>query len=620
MDASNYDLTIWNRLESRARSKDFFQNLKAEIRDPLWMLSRQWQLGEFEGEDTGSPVFACLDWNNTRIEKIALNPDGQSTAIQNEMPLEAEVERVQVEPDLYLRIEMGRHFVRLINKMLPANKRASVRNAFKSKTEYLFQSIPGEGFQERYDNAYLLNNEPLLRFIEAARFGKMLDGKAIFDDLEEGTLASALIGQNDPEVDQVGERFVQWFKTRYSQPDNVELDAWKEDRLEYRFAVAAPQKEGEKTFLASEEYFQGRLDWYSFDLADEDHSLVSSLKEASLSEAPIELQQRRHFIPSEIIFPGMPKARWWEFEDNELNFAAIEANISDTAKMVLTEFAFLYSNDWFMLPFRVPTGSLLKVNEILMTDNFGQRTRIEHYNKTGNNDKLIDPYWSFFKLDQSGQDDPERQTDRHLFIPPVVLDIQESKPLEEVNFTRDEMANYVWAIESIVPDGLGKGINGTEYAMTMKEYFQKLAEEAVEDEDTGENEEEIQAKLADIRYLIASTVPENWIPFIPKQKTPGSFQDIHFQRAAMPRVLPGFPTKRVRPVSRLLRHGLDQSPRQPYFICEEEIPRAGVIVRNTWQRTRWHNGAVVLWSGYRKVNGRGESASGLKFDQVLDKR
>ncbi|MEL7122946.1 MAG: hypothetical protein AAFO07_26090 [Bacteroidota bacterium] len=616
MNPLNYDLTLWNRLDSRARNENFYENLKAEVRDPLWMLSRQWQFGEFEAEDVGAPIFARIDWNNTRINKISLDPSQESTAINQEIPLEAEVERVQIEPDIYLRVEMGRHFVRLLKKNLPAARSKEVITAFKSEEDYLFQSIPDGDFLEKYDNAYLLNNEALIRFLEAARFGKMLDGKSILDALEGTNTASGLIGQNDLAIDQVGVDFINWFKMRYSQPDNVEVDGWKPERLEYQCALAAPEKEDRKTYLAAEEYFQGRLDWYNFDIAEENQDQVAALKNESLDQTLLELGEKRHFIPSEIEFPGMPKARWWEFEDNQLNFAAIEANISDTAKMVLTEFAFLYSNDWFMLPYKLPTGSLMQVNQIVLSDNFGQRTQIEHYNKRLDDGSLQDPNWSFFKLDLAGKP-LEEQIDQRLFIPPVVLDIQESKPIEEVYFTRDEMANYVWGIEAIIPDGLGKGIKGKEYADIMKEYFLNLVEEKMATE--GIEEEVSINNLATIKYIIANTVPENWIPFIPAQKSESNFRDIHFQRAAMPRVLPGFPTKRVRPFTRLLRVGLEQETRAPYFICEEEIPRSGAIVRQTWQRARWHNGKVVLWSGYRKTNGRGEAASGLKFDQIIDK-
>ena len=51
----------WNRLELHARSRDLDPGLAAYTADPLWMLARQWQFGEFQGEDTGSPVSAILD-------------------------------------------------------------------------------------------------------------------------------------------------------------------------------------------------------------------------------------------------------------------------------------------------------------------------------------------------------------------------------------------------------------------------------------------------------------------------------------------------------------------------------------------------------------------------------
>ncbi len=265
-----------------------------------------------------------------------------------------------------------------------------------------------------------------------------------------------------------------------------------------------------------------------------------------------------------------------------------------------------------MLPIRLPVGGLLDLNNIVVTDVFGQRSCIKHYNKVENG-KATDPNWSFFKLDKVTTNVLDQQTDNRLLIPPVLLDLQESKPLEEVNFTRDEMANFVWAIETIVADGLGKGINGNEFADLMAEYFLNLAEV------NGFTTEVEGNDSADIMYRMANTIPENWIPFIPKKVGNQSFKDIQFQRAAMPRIVPGFDPRRVRPLTNMLRVGLDKESKTPYFICEEEIPRAGVIVRQTWQRARWHNGKIALWPGYRKVKGRGESASGLKFDEVLAK-
>ena len=44
-------LPTFNRLEARPRTHDFDQALRAEVRDALWMLAKQWQVGEFFADD-----------------------------------------------------------------------------------------------------------------------------------------------------------------------------------------------------------------------------------------------------------------------------------------------------------------------------------------------------------------------------------------------------------------------------------------------------------------------------------------------------------------------------------------------------------------------------------------
>jgi len=57
---------MWNRVEGRPRAtKNFDRALQAEVRDALWMLTKQWQMGEFEGDDAGSPVLAKIRMDTT---------------------------------------------------------------------------------------------------------------------------------------------------------------------------------------------------------------------------------------------------------------------------------------------------------------------------------------------------------------------------------------------------------------------------------------------------------------------------------------------------------------------------------------------------------------------------
>ena len=63
-------LTYLVRTEPRGTSSSLEGGLAARLADPLWMLGRQWQLGELLGEDAGSPVGADLDAETAAISRF----------------------------------------------------------------------------------------------------------------------------------------------------------------------------------------------------------------------------------------------------------------------------------------------------------------------------------------------------------------------------------------------------------------------------------------------------------------------------------------------------------------------------------------------------------------------
>lgn len=46
------------------------------------------------------------------------------------------------------------------------------------------------------------------------------------------------------------------------------------------------------------------------------------------------------------------------------------------------------------------------------------------------------------------------------------------------------------------------------------------------------------------------------------------------------------------------------------------MPRAGALVSQSFQRTRWLDGRPVVWLGAVKRTGCGEGSSGLAFDRL----
>ena len=201
--------------------------------------------------------------------------------------------------------------------------------------------------------------------------------------------------------------------------------------------------------------------------------------------------------------------------------------------------------------------------------------------------------------------------DTSLLLLPTVPKVQECAPVEEVLMIRDEMANMVWAIEKTIPSPAGMGKRGADAARETLEFHRRWVAAV------GVLSSPMPNAKAPIRYDLMSSVPEHWIPFI-SAHAPGSTRETELQRASMPRVIEGDAIAAVKPRTKLVSEGLDQSIVRPYFIAEEEVPRAGVRINHTFQRTRWTDGRVVLWIGARKQIGRGEGSSGLAFDRLVD--
>src|SRR6185503_16597723 len=84
----NPAITAWNRLEAGPRTADFTRSLRAEVRDPLWILTRQWQLGELTAQDAGSPVDARLLTRQATLHRIRL-ADGPVQVFDDNQPLES---------------------------------------------------------------------------------------------------------------------------------------------------------------------------------------------------------------------------------------------------------------------------------------------------------------------------------------------------------------------------------------------------------------------------------------------------------------------------------------------------------------------------------------------------
>ena len=63
-------ITTWTRLEPCSRNPNMSKGLQACIHDPLWLLARQWQFGEFQAEDAGTPVCARIRGETSKLDRF----------------------------------------------------------------------------------------------------------------------------------------------------------------------------------------------------------------------------------------------------------------------------------------------------------------------------------------------------------------------------------------------------------------------------------------------------------------------------------------------------------------------------------------------------------------------
>ena len=377
-----------------------------------------------------------------------------------------------------------------------------------------------------------------------------------------------------------------WYDTQVVEPLAPNA-AWNPRRQEYAFAASGRSASQGEIGLVADEYADGTLDWSSVDVAP----LTLSAADAGASATPASSTTKlvsRPSLAAPVEFAGKPADRYWEFEDAAVNFGAIGAGPTDLSRMLLIEFALIYGNDWFVVPLRAPVGSLYNITTLSVTDTFGVVTEIP---RSRSSDGVA---WSLFELGGRSASLTNRRVEPGLLLAPTLASRIDGAPLEQVALFRDEMANMVWGVERRV-----QGASGASY-----DRVDEASRRALSQQVSG------AAVAAELVYRLATDVPAHWLPYVPVPAAGNSptHPVIELQRRAMLRTEADGTRQRVLPRGQLLSQG-DR-------LEEEEVPREGVVVERAFQYARWFDGRALLWVGRRKTAGRGEGASGLRFDTL----
>jgi hypothetical protein len=410
-------ITYWSQLQTSPRAPSVAETLAAGVRDPAWFLARQWQLGEFQGADAGSPAFVQIASHSAKLSSAQI---GGSTAALGDNPLlEPLVEREPITPDLSTRVELGQSFEALLAK-------AGVSTAVRDQFRAAYPIAPAGASADALTVAFL-----------RVCAGRAVDGVALYTSAKAAInnlpATPSIDAATQPTVQKALVAFIRWVDSTWGVVGSGEPLGWDATRLEYQVSVTARSTGGGSFTVGGHPDGLAELDWYGFDL------------QSSTADAPN--PSTTSVIPGHVRFRGMPAARWWDIEGSKTDFGAIVPDSRDLAKLLFMDFLLLHGDDWFLAPLGVATGSLCWIDALKVTDVFGVTSAVARADGAPG-----DNGWTIFSTtNAAGGLAP------FLVIPSAAsASLMTGTPIEDVHLLRDETEDMAWAIEHIVEGSTGQ--------------------------------------------------------------------------------------------------------------------------------------------------------------------
>ena len=528
--------------------------VSAPVRDPLWLIARAWQTGGFLADDAGSPVEVTLA---AAAVPLTTGPDGPAP-----VPLEAWVEADP--PPALDDLDAGR-LVTLATELLRRLRDAGVaaaRDALAAAYPFTPEA-PGERVRPF---AARVPDPRALRAALEPGLGERGNGQGSLPAVPG--LAAELV----PGVETACRGWLGWMARQVAPiaagpvPDHPA--AWDPQRLEYRFSLGARLPEA-SIELRADEYDGTGVEWHTFDRTGFDTS-------AGTGAVPPTTRVR----PTPVTYPGMPRARFWEFEDGAVNLDTLAA--TDPAHAVLVAFAHRYANDWFVVPLTVPPGACT-IEALTVTDTFGGTTPVRAVAAI---DGGRGP-WRLWEL-SSQDNDPRPGAGLRILVPPTPKPLH-GEAVEDVLLLRDELANLAWLVERTTRDRDGEPVD---------RYRRHLMLRAPNDPSF----DPAAVATGQSIYRLGTAVPDYWYPLI---ATTGADNRPLLALAELPDGAVGVPDEGVQ--GRLVPHEAATT------IADEEVPREGVRLLLE-DRLVTGGSNVVVWRARAKLAGSGEGSSGLRFD------
>jgi hypothetical protein len=328
------------RMEPKQPNYDLDRGIQAEIGDPLWFLGRQWQMGEHQGEDAGSPVRVEAWVARRPLELQGGDPRWDPKVVPPEAIIESEPGDWWT---IGRRVRYGMRFRPFVN--------------VEALSDDCFLRRPREGSRDYGTDL----PAPYEAFSGDADDRTFLDGWALWNQRADLEIPEAQF----PEIPAV-------------QPE----DLWQSSEFVYEAKVGCNGHT-----LCMPRHAGGNIDWYSVD-GDEPFQP---------RELPDEHQPEVNAFPTQLTYPGVPNTRFWQIEDAKLDIGGYPPDTGHFPSMLLADLLSSHGTEWFLFPITSETGYAITIERVVVTDGFDGRY------DSREDENLRPPIdWSLFEVKDAG--------------------------------------------------------------------------------------------------------------------------------------------------------------------------------------------------------------------------
>ena len=202
------------RLEGIPKDAEGDESLAMRIADPLWMLGRQWQFGEFLAEENGSPICVKARYKKQKINHLGSTLANLDQRDISKFPLEYCIENLpQRELNLRQKVQAGQYLEQLIH------------NFQKTSPIQLIEDLRQNFPLEKPSDA--LWDEATKVFFSIMK-GEVIDGEKVYYHLKEQDAQTSTYGQAWTE-------YSFWYQKTFGILPEVEKNYWHSEQLVHKF-------------------------------------------------------------------------------------------------------------------------------------------------------------------------------------------------------------------------------------------------------------------------------------------------------------------------------------------------------------------------------------------------